>query len=217
MLPWIYKPTRETDSTATLIDNIFTNNFDVNDQLYQGVFLMDISDHYGIFHILDEYCEHDDCSQLLRVINESKMDRYRECILNIDWNALDVYEDCESYYKHFIDKFKNVYDHVFPIITVKKRYRNRLPWLATGLKESIKHETSFLRFHGDIQLLTIKHYIKIIAIRSLLCWELLRSSSTKGKLLRIRMRKTWGIIKQVINRNKNNKICDKFISENNIT
>ena len=48
MLPLIYKPTRETDSTATLIDNIFTNNYDVNDQLYQGIFLMDISDH-GIF------------------------------------------------------------------------------------------------------------------------------------------------------------------------
>ena len=100
---------------------------------------MDISDHYGIFHILDKYCEHDDCSQLLRVINESRLDRYRECILNIDWNALNVYEDCETYYKHFIDKCKNVYDHVFPIIRVKKRYRNRLPWLITGLKESIKH------------------------------------------------------------------------------
>ena len=96
MLPLIYKPTRETDSTATLIDNLFTNNYDVNDQLYQGIFLMDISDHCGIFHILDKYCEHDDCSQLLRVINESKMDRYRECILNIDWNALNVYEDCET-------------------------------------------------------------------------------------------------------------------------
>ena len=129
--------------SATLIDNIFTNNYDVNDQLYQGIFLMDISDHYGIFHILDKYCEDDDCSQLLRVINWSKMDRYRECILNIDWNALDVYENCETYYKHFIDKFINVYDHVFQIIRVKKRYRNRLPWLTTGLKESIKHKNKF--------------------------------------------------------------------------
>ena len=34
------------------------------------------------------------------------MDKYRECILNIDWNALNVYEDCDTYYKHFIDKFK---------------------------------------------------------------------------------------------------------------
>ena len=47
-IPLIYKPTRETDFTATLVDNIFTNNYDVNDQLYQGIFLMDISDQYDI-------------------------------------------------------------------------------------------------------------------------------------------------------------------------
>ena len=70
---------------------------------------------------------------------------YRECILNIDWNALNVYEDCETYYKHFIDKFKNVYDHVIPITGVKKRYRNRLPWLTTGLKESIKHKNKLFK------------------------------------------------------------------------
>ena len=29
LIPLIYKPTRETDSTATLIDNIFTNHYDV--------------------------------------------------------------------------------------------------------------------------------------------------------------------------------------------
>ena len=62
LLPLIYKPTREPDSTATLIDNTFTNNYDVSDQLYQGIFLMDISDHYGILHILDQYCVHDDSS-----------------------------------------------------------------------------------------------------------------------------------------------------------
>ena len=28
----------------------------------------------------------------------------------------------------------------FPVIKVTKRYRNRLPWLTPGLKESIKHK-----------------------------------------------------------------------------
>ena len=65
----------------------------------------------------------------------------------------------------------------------------------------------------------IKQYIKIIAIRSLLSWKLLRSSSTKCKLFRTRIiwEKTWGISKQVINKNKNSKICDKFISGKDIT
>ena len=97
LIPFIYKPIRETDSTATLIDNIFTNHYDVNDQLYQGIFLMDISDHYGIFHILDKHCTTNDSSQLLRGINESRIEKYKDCISNTDWTALNVYENCETY------------------------------------------------------------------------------------------------------------------------
>ena len=141
----IYKPTRETDSTASLIDNIFTNHYDVKHQLYQGIFLMDISDHYGIFHIMDTQCTTNDSSQLLRVNNESMIEKYKDCISNTDWTALNVYENCETYYKHFIDEFRNIYDHVFPVIKVKKRYRNRLPWLTPGLKESIKHENKLFK------------------------------------------------------------------------
>ena len=140
LIPLIYKPTRETDSTATLIDNIFTNHSDVNDQLYQGIFLMDISDYYGIFHIKNKQRKTNDSSQLLRVINESRIEKYKDCKSNTDWTALNVYENCETYYRHFIDEFKNIYDHVFPVIKVKKRYRNRLPWLTPGLEESIKHK-----------------------------------------------------------------------------
>ena len=219
MLPLIYKPTRETDSTATLIDNIFTNNYDINDQLYQGIFLMDISDHYGIFHILDKYCEHDDCSQLLRVINESKMDRYRECMLNIDWNALNVYEDCETYYKHFIDKFKNVYDHVFPIIRVKKRYRNRLPWLTTGLKESIKHKNKLFKISRRHPTAHNKTVYKDYRNKITALLRIAEKQFYQGQIIENKnnLRKTWGIIKQVINKNKNNKICDKFISGKDIT
>ena len=90
LIPLIYKPTRETDSTATLIDNIFTNHYDVNDQLYQGIFLTDISDNYGILHIKDKQCTTNDSSQLLRVINESRIEKYKDCISNTDWTALNV-------------------------------------------------------------------------------------------------------------------------------
>ena len=75
---------------------------------------MDISDHYGIFHIMDKQCTTNDSSQLLRVINESRIEKYKDCISNTDWTALNVYENCETYYKYFIDEFKNIYDHVFP-------------------------------------------------------------------------------------------------------
>ena len=50
-LPIITRPIRVTATSATLIDNIFTNNIlDVSTSL-QGLFVTDVSDHYPIFHI----------------------------------------------------------------------------------------------------------------------------------------------------------------------
>ena len=48
--PLINIPTRITESTSTLIDNIFTNNF--KDAHISGIFYTDISDHFPVFSIL---------------------------------------------------------------------------------------------------------------------------------------------------------------------
>ena len=47
-IPLIYKPTREAKTTATLIDSIFSNNYNVSDLLLQRLLITDISDHYAI-------------------------------------------------------------------------------------------------------------------------------------------------------------------------
>ena len=49
--PLITKPTRITEKSATLIDHIFTNNFDIKYQHIQGILQTGISDHFPIFHI----------------------------------------------------------------------------------------------------------------------------------------------------------------------
>ena len=142
LIPMIYKPTRETNTTATLIDNIFTNNYCVDDLLLQGLLIADISDHHAIFHIRDKCIPSfaNDQYQLIRLCNEQRIATYKDSICNIDWSILDEYVTCESYFSHFLSIFKSVYDKSFPIIRVKKQYRNRLPWLTTGLKESIKRK-----------------------------------------------------------------------------
>ena len=47
----IRKPTKETKNTATLIDNVFTNNYNITDQFLQEILITGISDHYIIFYI----------------------------------------------------------------------------------------------------------------------------------------------------------------------
>ena len=50
-VPLISRPTRVTADTATLIDNIFTNDIVNFGYLLNGVLVSDISDHYPVFHI----------------------------------------------------------------------------------------------------------------------------------------------------------------------
>ena len=49
--PLINRPTRITATTATIIDNIFTNNHATLVDSCHGIFVTDISDHFPIFHI----------------------------------------------------------------------------------------------------------------------------------------------------------------------
>ena len=50
-VPLISRPARVTADTATLIDNIFTNNIVNFGYSLNGVLVSDISDHYPVFHI----------------------------------------------------------------------------------------------------------------------------------------------------------------------
>ena len=49
MYPLISKPTRITSSTATLIENIFTNNLEQS--MSSGILYTDLSDHLPIFQV----------------------------------------------------------------------------------------------------------------------------------------------------------------------
>ena len=50
-IPLITRPTRVTHTSATLIDNIYSNQILDRDHSVNGIIMTDISDHYPIFHI----------------------------------------------------------------------------------------------------------------------------------------------------------------------
>ena len=51
MYPLINKPTRVTNSTATCIENVFSNHVTPTSKSIQGIFYTDITDHFPIFFI----------------------------------------------------------------------------------------------------------------------------------------------------------------------
>ena len=61
----INRPTMVQKDSATLIDNIFTNNHSKLSHTFQGLIFTDITDHFPIIHI--DYELNDMCSELYMI------------------------------------------------------------------------------------------------------------------------------------------------------
>ena len=90
-IPLINRPTRITRESSTLIDDIFSNNYNVNDHQVNGILKTDITDHYIIFHILSLKIEKSSNNEhkIVRMINSSRTQRYIEKVRNTDWSILE--------------------------------------------------------------------------------------------------------------------------------
>ena len=139
-IPLINRPTRITKETSTLINNIFTNIYDIKDSLYSCILQTDISAHYIVFQLSESDIINSQKNEynLVRVANADRIAQYVQSIQNTDWTFLDTYQHCQYYFSKFLTKLKNIYDESFPLVRVKTQYRNRLPWLSKGMKESMK-------------------------------------------------------------------------------
>ena len=82
---WFSNQPRETETTATLIDNIFINKYNINDNILQGIFASDISVHYMIFHISDKCAPDIEECQLIKLINECRMLKFKKWCLWYLW------------------------------------------------------------------------------------------------------------------------------------
>ena len=85
----ISRPTTITSTSATLIDNIFTNNHDDLNCSLSGILVAGISDHFPIFHA--NWCftlEESKLCLVTRVYNESKKQNFTQAILEVDWTEI---------------------------------------------------------------------------------------------------------------------------------
>ena len=81
-LPLMSRPTRSTNRSATLIDNIFTNNHgDLNCPL-KGILAADVSDHFPIFHMNWPFAvEKTESFPVTRVFNEKNKQKCKHVLL----------------------------------------------------------------------------------------------------------------------------------------
>ena len=88
-IPLIVRPTRITANSATLIDNIFTNNLENLNNSLNGVLITDISDHFPIFHI-NRICHVKELDVLMykRIYNMNNKQAFMQELQEIDWCEL---------------------------------------------------------------------------------------------------------------------------------
>ena len=118
--PLISRPTRITSNTATLIDNIFTNN--IHNCTTSGLLFNDLSDHLPIFVVdVDEFWsdDHSNQSVMYRDKNPTNMTKFSDQLGSVDWSVVENFNDPKIAYTTFHTKFKEIYNCCFPLKKVK--------------------------------------------------------------------------------------------------
>ena len=137
LLPNITKPTRVTKSSATLIDNIFTNNLLTTSNVLTGILYSDISDHYPIFHIdYSSSIKMEESYTKRRIFSQVNLEKFSNALSNHNWDHVVSIDDAQAAYSTFLNDYIYMYDASFPIKTIKPGYKTRKTWLSEEIKRS---------------------------------------------------------------------------------
>ena len=205
--PLISKPTRITNSSATLIDNIFVNNLDECHKC--GILFTDLSDHLPVFKITSSIKKVNDthCEIKHRVMNKKTIHRLRQDLEIEDWS--DVYDktDPQEAYNNFYNKLFKLYEINIPLKKSKNKNNatnQKIPWVTKGILKSRKTKNKlykkFIKNPNEKNESIYKTYrnkfnkIKNAAKKYYYSKEF---NEHKGNL-----RYLWKLIKEVINKNK---------------
>jgi len=175
--PTINKPTRITEMSATLIDNIFTN-FSSNYNLIPSIICSDISDHLPILLNLTLKMPIEPARYIKkRIYSEPNKQNFITKLQTVNWEIGEPdskHLNPDIMYSSFINNFTNVFDTSFPItkINTSKKHAPRKQWITAGLakccntkaklyKQYIKNpseinKTKYIKYRNKLKKLLIK-------------------------------------------------------------
>ena len=149
--PLISLPTRLTDTTATLIDNFWTNN--LQNEIKSGLVTVRISDHLPIYAFIggDKTGSKDEKRESWRrSMNEGRMRRFAEDIEAWTWDE-ERAQGIEANVARFRNEFRDLYNMAFPLVKNKKNKRDQeKPWLDNDEFKALIAEKGVL-YHRKIK------------------------------------------------------------------
>lgn len=134
----ITKPSRISRSSASLIDNIFTNILDRN--MISGIVINDISDHMPVYTLCGLRGQKTDCNKLTyeRMINPKSVKALLDELTNQSWQSVYSTNDVNEAYENFLCHFLDLLNKFCPLKLRKIRSRRNYVWMTSGLLNACK-------------------------------------------------------------------------------
>lgn len=219
LTPVINKSTRITKNTATLIDNIFINEFPY---ISAGNLDARLSDHHA--QSLTFYNKADGNNErlkkLFRHFSEKRLQKARNALIIQDWSDVLSNDDANEAYNYFNKIITSNINNYFPL-KVNNRKATSKTWMTNGLKTSCKNKR--LKWEMvQANLLSIENYNNYCKLLQ----KLIRKSKQMNNDRYItnatnKTKASWDVIKSkqknINNRNNDLKIHDiknNFIKTN---
>ena len=202
LTPCIKKPTRVTNKTATLIDNILTST-KLQYNYTPFVITDDLSDHYPSLVILNnvEKCKRDKVKITKRRIDSASIELIKTELDSVDWTCIDDMDVNEAF-KYFHTILLNSMDEHCPKREYSISYDKiiRDPWITKGLSNSIcKQKKLYLKqLHSSDPNCTNKYKSYRNVLKKLLRRSKLDYFNNKCLEYKQNSRKLWQLINQVI-------------------
>ena len=219
LTPCITKPTRVTNKTATLIDNILISTR-LQYNYTPFVITDDLSDHYPSLVILNnvEKCKRDKVKITKRRIDSASIELIKTELDSVDWTCIDDMDVNEAF-KYFHTILLNSLDEHCPKREYSISYDKiiRDPWITKGLSNSIcKQKKLYLKqLHSSDPDCTNKYKSYRNVLKKLLRCSKLDYFNNKCLEYKQNSRKLWQLINQVINKNgRKSQVIESLRIEN---
>ena len=145
--PAIDRATRITDTSATLIDNIYTNVHHKSIKSY--IWITDISDHLPVCATIPgKKIGHKlgPSHAMKRIYTENNMHNFKTKLSETDWTDVLTAPCTGTKYSHFINIIDTLHNKCFPLTKVKiNPIKDSKPWITSTLLNSIKRKNNLYK------------------------------------------------------------------------
>ena len=219
-IPLINKPTRITTTTATVIDNIYSNDILGTNYQTHGIIYTDISDHLPIFLLTKQINDTKvDTVIETRIYNEQATTTFKESIDQITWDEIYASKNPQESYSKFLNEIVFVYNKSFPLIKKTIRAKKHKPWITMGFRHSIRTKNKLYKYYlnkptvfNEINYKQYRNKLNCLINIAEKAYYQHELHKHKGNL-----KNTWKILKGIIGKKEVVTTVDQLLIEDKLT